>query len=151
MEFTKKDPFIKQIALYVQNQEFERAYELSRDFTVKFPNELTSHFLLAKTAFRLKKFADAIAAGRKAFNLASTKEDMLASAVVLSSSYFMSGARVEAYKVLRSIDGEGNTDAERLMFIYALSVQNAAEATEHLDRLYKINRRAAEEFMKMFF
>lgn len=136
----------------MQNKEFDRAYTLAQDFADKFKHELTAHFLLAKTAFRLKKFAHATKAARSAFNLASTKQDMLTCAVVLSASYYLQGQKDEAYKVLSKVGaGSNSTDVERLMFVYASSVQDEQAAVQHLDRLYKLNRRMAEEFIQRFF
>lgn len=151
MEFTKKEPYMKQISLYVQNQEFNRAYALAQDFADKFKNELTAHFLLAKIAFRLQKFPEAIAAGRNAFNLAANKQDMLLCAVVLSAGYYMQGNTTEAYHVLNQVGGETNPDAHRLMFVYACTVKDPQKAMESLDRLYQINPRAADEFIRQFF
>lgn len=151
MDFTRKEPYLKQIMLYVQNQEFERAYALAQDFIGKFQKEVTAYFLLSKVAFRLKKFPEATQAARTAFNLATTKQDMISCAVVLSAGYYMQGNNDDAYKVLHQVGGDGNSDVERLMFLFALSVQNEAEAVQHLDRLYQINRRMAEDFIQRFF
>ena len=151
MEFTKKDPYIKQIGLYMENGQSERAYALAQDFADKFKQELAAHFLLAKTAFRLKKFSEAVAAARTAFNLATSKQDMVTCALVLSASYYVQGEIDEAYKVLHKVGGEGDSDVEKLMFIYASSVKEAAEATQHLDRLYQINPRLADRFIQRFF
>ncbi len=152
MEFTKKEAFIKQIGLYMENQDYESAYNLGVEFSNKFKDELTAYFLMAKAAFRMKKFADAAKAARTAFNLATTNKDMLTCAILLSASYYMQGDKINAYKILNQVLGkEQNNDAERFMFIYSLGIQNNDEAAEHLERLYQSNKLAAREFMKLFF
>ncbi|MBI5227773.1 hypothetical protein HY988_04260 [Candidatus Micrarchaeota archaeon] len=151
MEFTKKESYVSQIGFYLMGKEYSNAYHLAQEFSQKYSDDLSSHFLLAKTAFHMRKYDEAITRARSAFNMASTKNDMLACAVLLSSSYFMEGHKDEAYKVLRQVDGKNDLDAERLMFIYAVTQKNKAEAITYLDQLYKKNPHAAGEFVQLFF
>lgn len=102
-----------------------------------------------KSAFWLKKFDEAIKEGREAFNL-SHGESMLTCAIILSSAYYLKGDYENCHKVLDTIKAEGNADLEKLMFIYSLAVENEKEAMKHIDKLYRINRRLAEEFVMKF-
>ncbi len=147
--FTKRESYEKQIAIYLGNRDYQKAYDLSREFVERFSAEMLAHFLLMKSAFWIKKFDEAIKEGRAAFNL-SQGEDMLTCAVILSSSYYLNGNQEECYKLLSKMKADGNPDVEKLMFIYALAVKNEQEAMQHIDKLYKINRRLAEEFIMKF-
>ncbi len=151
MEFSKKESYISQIGFYLMGKEYSNAYALAFEYTQKYSDDLSSHFLLAKAAFHLQKYDEAISLSRKAFNMATDKNDMLSCAVLLSSSYFMLGQKDEAYKVLQQVDGKNDLDAERLMFIYAVTQKNRSEAIGYLDSLYKKNQKAAEEFVQLFF
>ncbi|MBS3067104.1 hypothetical protein J4450_00255 [Candidatus Micrarchaeota archaeon] len=147
--FTKRESYEKQIAIYLGNRDYQKAYELSKEFVERFSTEMIAHFLLMKSAFWLKNFDEAIKEGREAFNL-SHGEDMLTCAIILSSAYYLNGNQEECYKLLGKMKTEGNPDVEKLMFIYSLAANNEQEAMTHIDKLYKINRRLAEEFIMKF-
>ncbi|MDO8553622.1 MAG: CDC27 family protein [Candidatus Micrarchaeota archaeon] len=149
--FTKPDAYQKQITIYLNNKNYESAYDLAKEFSERFGQELTSHFLLSKSAFWMKKYPEAIVAGRKAFNMAHAKEDMILCGIILSTAYYMQGDVKNSQEVLEAVNRDGNTDVEKLMFICALAVQDEKAAMEHVNRLYKINRRMAEDFVMKFF
>lgn len=151
MEFTKKESFTKQIALYLNNKDYENAYAISKEFASKFSNELTAHFLLAKSAFWAKRFDEAVVAGRNAFNLASGQTDMITCAVLLSTAYYMLGDYGHCYELLNELDATNNADVEKLMFLLALAANNEKEAAKRVANLYSINRRVAEDFVMKFF
>ena len=151
MALPKKEPYIRQIALYISNKEFDRAYILAQDFSSKFKGELIAHFLMAKAAFRLKKFYEASIAARKAFALANNKQDMIICAIILAASYYVLGDRIQAYQVLNKFKSDENPDIEKLMLIFVLSAQNEGEAMQHIEKLYSVNRRLAEDFIQRFF
>jgi len=147
--FTKREAYEKQIAIYLGNRDYQKAYDLSKEFVERFSEEMLSHFLLMKSAFWLKNLDEAIKEGRIAFNL-SHGEDMVTCAVILSSAYYLNGNSKECYDLLNKMRSEGNPDVEKLMFVYSLAVNNEKEAMVHIDKLYKINRRLAEEFVMKF-
>lgn len=147
--FTKRESYQKQIAVYLGNRDYQKAYELSKEYVERFGEDVVSHFLLMKSAFWLRKLDEAITEGRKAFNL-SHGEDMVVCAIILSSAYYLKGDHEGCYEVLNSARTDGNADVEKMMFIYSLAANNEKEAMRHIDRLYKINRRLAEEFVMKF-
>ena len=79
--FTKKEAFIKQVALYLKNEDYRQAYPMAKELVTKFPDDLAGHFLLSKTAFWLDKYDESINEGRKAFNM-SNEKDMLICAIL---------------------------------------------------------------------
>ena len=147
--FTKHEAYEKQIAIYLGNREYQKSYDLSKEFVERFKDEMIAHFLLMKSAFWLKRFDEAITEGRIAFNLA-TGEDMLTCAIILSSAYYLKGDSENCYKLLDRIKADGNPDVEKLMFIYSLAVKDEKKAMEHINKLYAINRRLAEDFILKF-
>ncbi len=77
-------------------------------------------------------------------------EDMIICSIILSSAYYLNGNNEECYDLLNKMQIDGNPDADRLMFIYSLAINDKQKAMEHIDKLYKINRRLAEEFIMKF-
>ncbi len=146
---TKKEAYEKQIALYLNNREYEKAYLLSKEFSEKFKDEMTPYFLLMKSAFRMKKFDEAIIAGRHAFNK-SEGQDTVICAVILSSAYYLNGDNKQCYDLLAKMKLNGSSDIEKLMFIYSLTAKDEKEAMAHIDNLYRINPRLAEDFIMKF-
>ena len=149
--FTKPEAYQKQVVIYLNSKEYENAYNLAKEFAERFGQDLTSHFLLSKSAFWLNKYPEAVVAGRKAFNMAHANEDMLLSGIILSTAYYMLGDIKNCHEVLEAVNKDGNTDVEKLMFICALAAKDESAAMEHINKLYKINRRMAEDFVMRFF
>jgi len=149
VDFTKPEAYEKQIAVYLANTQYQQAYELSKQFVEKFGQDMISHFLLMKSAFWLKKFDEAIKEGRIAFNLAHDK-DMVICAIVLSSAYYLKGEYEKAYELLNDITTKDNEDVEKLLFIYSLAINNEKAAMQHIEKLYNINRRLAEDLVLKF-
>lgn len=149
MIFTKREGYEKQIALYFGTKDYQKAYDLAREFVERFGQDMMPHFLLMKSAFWLKRFEEAIREGRMAFNMA-TSEDLTTCGVILSTAYYLNGNNQECYELLERLKTDGNADAEKLMFIYSLAVKDEQAAMEHINKLYRINRRVAEEFIMKF-
>ncbi|MDD5340586.1 MAG: CDC27 family protein [Candidatus ainarchaeum sp.] len=147
MAIEKKDAFIKQMAIFLGNRQYEDAYGLGREFAAKFPADMVSHYLLAKAAFWTGKYEEALAEGRKAFNLASGP-DINACAVITASAYYSLGRYPEGYELLSSIKTKGDEDLEKLKFIFAMVMGREKEAVECLDDLFRINRKAAEKLLE---
>jgi cytochrome c-type biogenesis protein CcmH/NrfG len=112
MELTKKEAFIKQLAVYIRDQDKEKAYDLAGQFVKKFPGEMASHFLFAKAAFDSGRFEEAKLEGRKAFNMSKDPKDLLATALLTSAAYLQLKEYQKGYDLLR--DMEKKADSEGL-------------------------------------
>jgi len=151
VEFTKKEAFARQLAIFIRNEDRQRAYELSKEFANKFPGEMLAHFLLALAAYRIDKFDEAKSEGRKAFNLASSAEDMLVTALLASSAHYNLGEYTQGYDLLKAIEKRKSTDElQKRMFIFAMALNKSDEALYHMDQLFKLNETmAADMVLKM--
>jgi tetratricopeptide (TPR) repeat protein len=151
VEFTKKEAFARQLAIFIRNEDRQRAYELSKEFVNTYPDEMLAHFLLALAAFRLDKFDEAKLEGRKAFNLAQSADDMLVAALLTSSAHYDLGEYTQGYELLRSIEKRKSTDElQKRMFIFAMALGKSDEALQHMDQLFKLNESmAADLVLKM--
>lgn len=150
MIFTKKESYIKQIALYIQNSDYQNAYDTSKDFVTVFSNEVSARYLLARSAFLLGKYPDAKNEARLAFNMADGKKDLIFCATLLSACYFALGQKEEAYDILSPYSTESGTEIERLMFIFSSAMDKIEEASEHLQRLFALDGKAAQELIDSF-
>jgi len=151
VEFTKKEAYARQLAIFIRNEDRQRAYELSKEFVNAHPDEMLAHFLLALAAYRLDKFDEAKLEGRKAFNLASSADDMLVSALLTSSAYYNKGEYTQGYELLKTIEKRKSTDElQKRMFIFAMALGKSDEALQHMDELFKMNESmAADMVLKM--
>jgi hypothetical protein len=145
--FSKKDAFIKQIAVYLSSQDHEKAYLLSKEFVKAFPGEMIAHFLLAKSAFWADSPKETVSEGKKALIMAKP-QDIVACAILTASGHYRLGNYKEGQDLLKSIDSKGNEDLERMRFAFALAMGNGKEAVYFLEELNKINRKAVESLIK---
>jgi tetratricopeptide (TPR) repeat protein len=148
-EFSDKPPYIKQIALYFQQGEYQKAYKLSKEFAEKHPESMPAHFLLAKAAFWINDFETAKDEAKKAFRLSEGEEALAVSGILLACSYY----RLKDYeggmkilKLLKSKTGAGE-NIMKLKFIFALALQDEPAAMRHLDELYDVNKKEASRIM----
>jgi hypothetical protein len=151
MELTKKGAFIKQISIYLAGGGHRPAYELSLEFVKKFPDEMMSHFLAAKSAFWLGKYAETAGEGRLAFNLAAQARERAACAIMAASGYYEMGEYRKGYELLMEIEREGTAgeELEGLLFIFSIAIKDDREALRHVDMLRKLNKKAAENLIAM--
>jgi tetratricopeptide (TPR) repeat protein len=148
VEFSKPGAYIKQISVYLENKENEKADELAKEFVKKFPNDMISHYIAAKTAFALGRYKDAESEAMKAFSKATGPDDMQACGVLASSAYYALREYAKGHDLLSKIKKIKNSEmVEKLLFAYSIAMRNEQEAMEHIDELYKLNRKAAEEFV----
>lgn len=154
MDFTKKDSFIKQIIIYFKSNDYVNAYVVAVEFNAKFPDDLVSNFLRAKACFYMNKHDEGLSVARKTFNI-STGQDLITTAILLCSIYYMRGEYVDGYKLLESLGSDKslkiNGEVEELMTILSLALNNPDNAMRHIDRLYAINSRYADDFILRFF
>ncbi|MBI5227364.1 CDC27 family protein [Candidatus Micrarchaeota archaeon] len=150
MIFTKKESYIKQIGLYLQNTDYQNAFATSKDYVTVFPKEPSAHYLLARSLFLLQKYAEAKNEARLAFNMADGKKDLVFCATLLSACYFALGQKQQAYDLLSPYSTESGTEIEKLMFLFSSAMDKVEEASEHLERLFVLDAKAAQELVDNF-
>ncbi len=149
MELTKKDSYAKMISIYIKNLQDQQAYDLSKEFIQKFPGELMSHLLLAESAFRLGRYAEAKLEGRKALRYAASDYDILFCSMVFASACFQLKDYIEGYKVLKEIsDRTPVLEVGEALFAFSLAMKNEGDAIFHMKNMLQINRQHALELMK---
>lgn len=148
VEFTKVGSFTKQIALFLKHNSYEKAYALAKQMMEKFPDKMITHFLLAKSAFWLGKYKEAVVEGQNAFNKCKKRKDMIACALLLGSAYFMTEEYAKGYKLLRIFKDDNDEGLKKMLLIFSIIVGKEEVAAEHAQELLEINSNAAEELMK---
>jgi hypothetical protein len=149
--FTKKEPFIKQVAIYLSNGSYQEAYDLSKEFSARFPDELVAHFLLAKSAYWVRKYDESKIEARKAFNMAVSDEDIQMCAILASSAYYRSGEYAKGYELLKGAELKKKTpEIVELLFIFSVALQDEGEAMRQIDELQKMDKKLALEFIKKY-
>ncbi len=152
VEFTSEPPYIKQIAIYLNQKKYQEAHNLSKQFVEKFPNLMISHLLLAKSAFWLNDFETAKDESLKAFNLSNGQAELTVSGILLACTYY----RLREFQkgmdliILLNTELPGRENIAKLKFVFALSLHNEDAALRYLDMLYEINEKAAEKFLTRF-
>jgi len=150
VEIKKPQAFVRQIVLYLKNEDYKKAYQLAQGFVSNFPDEMFAHFLLAKAAFWMERYDECISEGRRAFNLAG-KEDMAIIAVLMGSAYFKAGRYREGYVFLSSVrELKDNTDIQTLLFLFSYAQKDRTSALAHADLLYRMDQRAAITLIEKF-
>ncbi len=148
--FSKPEGYVKQIAIYLDSGDYPKAYALSKEMAGAFPREMISHFLLAKCSLRMGKNDEALKEARLSFNLSSDRKDLLASALVMATAFYMLGRYREGSDLLSQFESDGNEDVERLDVIFAAAMGDENAAEKHVRILMKLNRKAAEEMIERF-
>lgn len=145
--FNKKEAFIKQITIYINSKDYQKAYELSKGLAGLFPNEMISHFLLAKSSFWLGKYEETVSEGKRAFHL-SKLLDMVPCAVILASGYYQLKKYQEGYKFLNALDIKNDVDLQRLKFLFAVAVGDEKAARDRVEELFGLNKKIASDFIE---
>jgi len=142
--FSKKSAFARQFIIFYKNEDFQKAYELGKEFTAKYPDEMLAHFLLAKSAYLLGRYDEAKTEARKAFNRAANDDDLIVCALLISCASFQLGEHTQAYDVLKSVEfRKPSDDVEHALFVLALAMDDVDLAMKHMDRLFAINEKLA--------
>jgi hypothetical protein len=148
--FTKIDGFVKQVAIFIRNNDYGRAYEASREMEAAFPGDMMSHYLISKSAFLKGDYEESAAEGTKAFNIARERQDLLSCALQVAAAKFMLGKYDEGYRLLMIFGSDGNEHVEQMLLIFS-SVLGNEEATEkHARALMRHNREAGTELLSRF-
>ncbi|HSB46731.1 MAG TPA: hypothetical protein VLD37_01870 [Candidatus Bilamarchaeum sp.] len=151
MEITKKEAFAKLISMDLKNHEDQKAYDLAVDFVKKFPGELLSHLLLAESAFRLRRFAEAKVESRKALRYACSDSDTVFCTMVFSSACFHLKDYIEAHELLKQISlREKIAEVEEALVVFSIAMRDEQGALDHFNSLIQVNRDAALELMRTY-
>ena len=145
-------PYIKQIAIYLQQEEHIKAYELSREFAEEFPDEMAPHFLIAKSAFWLNDFRTAQEEGLKAFNLSKGEDELAVTGILLACSYYQLKEYNKGMELLALLKTKlsAQENLMKLKFIFALALHDEPAAMRHLEEIYSINRKEASKMILKF-
>jgi len=145
MAITHARAYVKQISLYLNNEDYEKAHSLSREFVAAFKDNLPAHTLLALSAYRVGEFDEAAKEGRTAFNMTNNPDDMLACALITALAYYDLGEFEKGYEILSAMEKSKKTDGlESLLVIFALALNSPDEAFRHYEELHTLNKDAAE-------
>lgn len=149
-KFTSKAPYIKQVSLYLKNGNYRKAFSLSKEFAEAFPEEMVSHFLLAKSAFWADELEIAEKESSKAFNLSKGEEELAVAGILRACILFRMKKYAQGLKLLGLLKTkvpEKREDIKKLEFVFSLALKNEDEALTHLEALYKINKDSASNFI----
>ena len=154
IELSKKG-YTKQMALYLQNQDYEKAYEFGLEFANSYPDEMIAHYQLSAAAYHVGKYEEGREHGRKAFNMATADHDMLACAVQASLCYLKLGQYREGFHLLKEMEKRKRQDQlenelQEALFVFSVVMKNKAEAVDHIDKLYALNKELALKLMKSY-
>ncbi len=150
MIFEQESSFVKQILLYIENRQYDMAVELSEEFIEQHPKALISHYLLAKSYHKVEEHQVALKEAHKAFNLAESREDIIALGVFLACSYYEIRRYEKGYEILKNLRDFNDPRIEKAMFILSLCTNDPTTALMHIDSLYEINKRVADRFVTRF-
>lgn len=143
--------YAKQVTIYLEKNDYEKAYELAHEFSQKFPNGKVAHFLLGRSAFWVKRYTEAAAEARKSFNMAKTSEDRLACAILASTALYELGEYSEGLELLKEVEKViSSEELEKALIIFSVALHDKNEARKHLEDLRKMNAWAAEKLMARF-
>jgi len=149
--FEKPGAFARQIVFYIKNDNYPSAYSLSAEFAQKFQDEMMAHFLLAKSAYWLGKYSETAIEARKAFNLSKNPDDSLACAILASTGYYEMKEYTKGHEILRLMEKtQKSEELETMLFIFSLALKDATEAAEHMEELYKLNDKTAQDIIAKF-
>jgi tetratricopeptide (TPR) repeat protein len=152
MPFTSPLPYVKQISLYLKSDDYAQAYPLSKEFAKQFPEEMFSHLFLAKCLMGLEKIQEAEKEAFQAFNLSKGPQQIVFSGILLSCIYFHMEKYSKGKRILDSLrkDFPERMEIEKLQFIFAMSLQDAESAADHLIEIYQIDWKTAQELAEQF-
>lgn len=144
VEFTKRESYTLQIAVYLRAGDYEKAYELAKAFTAKFPGDFFSHYLLSKSAFGLKRYEESVLEGKRSFGNAPDQASMRAAAILVGSAYFATRQFQKGYDLLKETEKQGSDESlEEALFIFSYILNKPEESVEHLGKLAKLNLKLA--------
>ena len=154
IELSKKG-YAKQMELYLNNKDYQKAFALGTDFVKSYPGEMIGQYQLSSAAFHVGEYQNAQEHGRKAFNLAKTDHDMLACAIQTSLAYLKLGQYARGYEILKEMEKNKRTDElqddlEEALFVFSVAMKDKDAAMEHIDKLYNLNKSLALRLVRAY-
>ncbi len=145
----KPEAYQKQMILYLNNKAFGQAYDFACEYVKEHPEDMVSHFLLAKAALWQDKFEEAAIEARKAFNLAKSEADMAMCAIHACIAYYRLQQFDKGFELLQALERVRTCEeTEQLAFLFSLALNNEAEARRHFEAMFNIDSQAATAFLK---
>jgi hypothetical protein len=149
MEFTKKESYIKQTILYLNNKNYTAALGLAKKFTEKFPDEMVAHFLLAKSAFWSRDYELSLRESLVAFNK-SEGNDRVPCALLAGCSYYQLGRYRDGYKFITAAKLPANEEVEQMRLIFSIFLENSENIEKHAEKLLALNEESAKRLLARF-
>lgn len=146
--FTKPAGYAKQITAFLKNKKYTRAYNLSKEMVEHFPEEMASHFLLAKCAFWMKKYKESAKQGEKAFKLAKKRGDLRAAAILTANALFMTKEYQKGYRLVKNFEKDKKEEVEKMLLMFAALSGDEKKAGKHAAALLRINKKAGIQLLK---
>lgn len=144
----KEGAYQKQLILYLQHKSYDRAYDFSQEYVNAYPDDMTAHFLLAKSAMVLEKYTEAAREARLAFNYAHDPADMIMCVIHACIAYYRLKEYQKGFELLKSTESIRTCEeTEQLFFLFSLATGDDKEARRHFDEMFRIDDAAAREFL----
>ncbi len=151
VEFTKPEAYIRQIVAYLTNKNFKEAYKLSKEFLSTSKETMISHYFVARSAFKLKKYDEAKKEARIAFNLSKGKRDMIVCANLFASICYKSREYQEGVDFLSKMANYKNTEIQALLFLFSIKLKDKESAVEYMENLYSLDKKRAHDLVLRLF
>jgi len=148
VEFTKKEAYALQIAAYLRGGQMEEACALAEKMVEKFPDQPLAHFMAAKSYYFAGIYDKAKMEGLRAYNISSSREDMLVGAFVAASAMFMLGEYEKGHQLALQFKDEKDEELKKLLVLFSIAMKNENEAARYYLELYELNRTVAERFIR---
>lgn len=146
-----KNGYVKQIIIYLSQNDAQKAYDTAKEFVGAFNGEMIAHFLFAKSAYVMKSYEEAALEARKALNLSEEATDIMSCAVLAGTAYYESGQYAKGLELLDEIAKvKTSEELETLRFVFAMGLEKSDDAAKYLDALYSLNKESAEKLLMKF-
>ncbi len=144
----KPQAYAKQIAIYLQKKAIPEAYELAEKYAKTYPKDGTAHYLLAMCAYEMKDYRESAQAGRKAFNFAQIKEDMVAGALIAACGYYRTEEYEKGCKLLQKMEEiKDSPEVEEMLVCFSIAMRDEKAILAHVKKLLDLNKKAGERML----
>lgn len=144
----KQGAYQKQLILYLKNKSYQQAYDFSKKYVQEYPDDMISHFLLAKSALWVEQYSEAALEARKAYNLAKNEADLVMCGIHACIAYYRLREFDKGFELLKAMERiRICEESEQLFFLFSLAMGNDAEARKHFNEMFRIDNDAAKDFL----
>ena len=149
-QFTSPSPYIRQISIYLKQEKYLEARELSENFADSFPDNMTAHLLFAKSAFWTGDFAIARDEAKKAYGTAEGTAEVIMAGILLACSYYRLGEYEKGLKLVRTLSEQAPHMEElpTLKFAFAMATGDESMAARSIELLYEVDRKAGRRLLE---